>query len=65
MVRCEDPGNPENGQRMYVAGATVSYTCNEGYTLVGQPRRVCQPNGEFSGEQPSCIPIESKWVHFN
>ena len=38
-----------------VEGSTVRYYCyNEGYSLLGDHVRMCQANGIWSGEQPSC-----------
>ena len=35
-------------------GAKVRYTCNEGHILTGQAERVCQGDGFWSGEAPTC-----------
>ncbi len=35
-------------------GASVRYTCNEGYILSGIPERHCQGDGYWSGEPPTC-----------
>ena len=32
----------------------ASYTCHEGATLVGSEMRICQEDGSWSGEEPSC-----------
>ena len=34
--------------------AHARYTCNEGYILSGQPERVCQGDGYWSSEPPTC-----------
>lgn len=31
------------------------YECFNGYVLVGNEYRICQPNGEWSGVEPDCI----------
>ena len=45
--------NPQ-GQDQTLLGATVSYTCNTGYTLSGGNMRTCQTNGNWSGAEPTC-----------
>lgn len=34
------------------------YTCGHGYELVGNATRACQPNGTWSGAEPSCKGID-------
>ena len=34
--------------------ATATYVCNKGFVLVGSAVRVCQQDGEWSGEEPIC-----------
>jgi len=35
-------------------GNTASYSCYNGYMLVGKSRRECLPTGTWSGEPPRC-----------
>ena len=58
---CEDPTsgnrtfNPmglNNGQ--YTVGSTVSFTCNSGYHLNGADSAICQDDGSWSVELPTC-----------
>lgn len=36
------------------AGATATYACEPGYTLVGASARTCQDDGTWSGSPPEC-----------
>ncbi|XP_028273444.1 sushi domain-containing protein 2-like [Parambassis ranga] len=48
------PSNGEKEGTNYLQGAKVKFSCNEGYTLQGSEVRICQNNGLWSGEAPSC-----------
>jgi len=57
IKNCGDPGTVTNGVRMMektTYGSSVSYFCNPSYMLVGSRKRVCQANGQWSGEATSC-----------
>lgn len=54
---CGDLSRPDNGD--YTLTGTffeddVTYTCDAGYELNGSPYRVCQFDGTWSGNDPSC-----------
>ena len=58
---CPELENPENGtvtaeNRLYPNEAT--YTCNDGFSLEGDATRMCQINGEWAGEAPTCVATE-------
>ena len=56
-VRCPILSNPSNGrvtQQESRPGARVTYVCNTGYELVGLFSRICQNNGQWSGDAPTC-----------
>lgn len=66
-VRCEAPGLPTNGSAIYIGndrsfkeqsfsvGVTVQYECDYGHVVKGTwSSRLCQANGEWSGEPPVC-----------
>ena len=57
VVTCKVLMNPTFGS-VTVSGRSVNstarYSCVSGYTLIGLPLRVCQPNGVWSGEAPVC-----------
>lgn len=36
-------------------GATVTYSCNTGFQLVGDPTRMCQPDSTWSSAPPVCL----------
>ncbi|CAI7993219.1 CUB and sushi domain-containing protein 2 [Geodia barretti] len=36
-------------------GSVANYTCNDGYVLEGDSRRVCQATGAWTGEEPQCV----------
>lgn len=55
--RCGDPGDIQNGHRegnVFIFPNRVTYICSEGYELVGRSYRVCQENGQWSGQVPNC-----------
>ncbi|XP_026228408.1 complement factor B-like [Anabas testudineus] len=59
MVECPDPnvleyGNVSPPQEKYFVHNETSYECYSGYTLRGSSRRVCLPNGKWSGSLPIC-----------
>ena len=56
-VDCGDPGRPANGDSSFsstVEGASVLHSCQPGYSLVGDRRRVCRGDGRWSGSLPEC-----------
>ena len=56
VANCKDPGIPRNGTRTgdnFGHGQTVSFTCNNGYTLIGSKSMVCR-NGVWSSSLPQC-----------
>ncbi|XP_068228821.1 sushi, von Willebrand factor type A, EGF and pentraxin domain-containing protein 1-like isoform X2 [Palaemon carinicauda] len=59
-VSCGPPSLPdysiveENG---YLYGATVNYTCREGYNMRGSSTLTCGANGQWGPAPPTCEPI--------
>ncbi|XP_076346234.1 sushi, von Willebrand factor type A, EGF and pentraxin domain-containing protein 1-like isoform X1 [Tachypleus tridentatus] len=56
-VKCPHPPPPEHGMAFLSAsifGSKVQYACWEGYELKGFGERICQANGTWSHEAPSC-----------
>ena len=50
---CGSLAAPENGHTT-IFGLTANYSCNEGYTIMGNEVRTCQENETWSGEDPVC-----------
>uniref|UniRef100_A0A8C4N059 Sushi, von Willebrand factor type A, EGF and pentraxin domain-containing protein 1 n=1 Tax=Equus asinus asinus TaxID=83772 RepID=A0A8C4N059_EQUAS len=54
----EEDGSPATHSANFLYGTMVSYTCNPGYELLGNPVLICQEDGTWNGSAPSCISIE-------
>ena len=60
LVDCGDPGTPVNGNRNFtdtLEGSIVTYTCYDGFVLVGNSTQTCEltPDGAFwSYDRPQC-----------
>ena len=57
IKRCVILSNPANGrvrQNGVLVGSQATYICDRGFTLVGSSGRICQANGQWSGEAPIC-----------
>ena len=57
-VDCSNLTDPANGSVNHTAGTTfkqtATYSCNTGYSLVGNSNRTCQATGNWSGSAPTC-----------
>jgi len=54
---CPDLSDPENGNVEVSGtgvGGTAIYSCDAGFTLLGEDRRVCTTDGLWSGSEPTC-----------
>ena len=54
---CGGLSDPANGQATLAgrtSGSTATYTCNNGYQLMGRQTRTCQNTGMWSGMAPTC-----------
>ncbi len=61
-IRCpalKDPlyGSVDDGDNL--PGTTAKYTCNDGFRLVGSSKRLCQKDGSWAGEAPTCKRMNS------
>ncbi|XP_068430722.1 sushi domain-containing protein 2-like [Clinocottus analis] len=57
VISCGRLPPPNNGKKegiFYLQGAKVQLSCNDGYTLEGSAERICQENGQWSGENTHC-----------
>ena len=57
-IRCSNLTNPGNGRvntTTNQVGGTAVYTCDPGLVLLGLDERICQADGQWTGDQPFCI----------
>ena len=56
-LQCPELADPENGVVTVTGttvGATATYSCSDGFALVGAATRICQLSGFWSGAEPFC-----------
>lgn len=56
-MECGSPGFPKNGDTVVdrtTYNSVVTYSCDEGYILIGDKNRTCHGNGTWSGVLPEC-----------
>ena len=56
-VTCQRLGAPRNGGVSFdslTKGSTATYTCKNGFKLVGDKKRECLKTGQWSGREPTC-----------
>ncbi|CAH1258112.1 CSMD1 [Branchiostoma lanceolatum] len=54
---CSDPGTPPDGSRELSSlahGSTATFSCNDGFTLVGTATLTCLDTGQWDASRPSC-----------
>lgn len=54
---CPRPRSPVNGVVLgnsFASGSTISYTCNDGYQLIGETTQQCKSDLTWSGRAPTC-----------
>ena len=61
-LRCPTLLPPSNGHvsLMGLGPLQASYTCDSGFSLVGQSVRTCEQSGKWSGEPPVCVTSVSR-----
>ena len=57
-AKCSFLPNPTNGEVGLDPGSQANYTCNGGFVVEGPATRVCQADGQWSGNASTCIPSE-------
>uniref|UniRef100_H2Z7B2 Sushi domain-containing protein n=1 Tax=Ciona savignyi TaxID=51511 RepID=H2Z7B2_CIOSA len=63
VITCEDRPAPNRGSvsstssSPFLLGNTVTYTCNDGYTVRGFTSATCQENGFWTSGTPLCIAV--------
>lgn len=57
IIKCERPEDIPNGKlpatQIYSFGQKVTYTCDEGFHLVGSPTRTCLVKSQWTGTAPT------------
>ena len=60
VVDCGGLSNPESGvitMSGTIFNSTATYSCNDGYNLVGDTTRTCLASGSWSDTAPTCTGI--------
>ena len=58
VVDCNILSGIVNGRVTYsetVFRSSATYSCDPGFLLIGDNTRVCQEDGQWSGDEPVCI----------
>ncbi|CAI8036485.1 CUB and sushi domain-containing protein 3, partial [Geodia barretti] len=61
VVDCGGLPDPENGAATVtdtIFNSTATFSCNDGYNLVGEETRRCLASGSWSGSAPNCTEID-------
>ncbi|XP_023225122.1 limulus clotting factor C-like [Centruroides sculpturatus] len=61
---CSYPPIPEYGEietkksLTYAAGETITYTCKNHYQLLGEKKNVCNIDGKWKNNPPTCVKLK-------
>ena len=64
-AHCKDLTDPKNGLVTVAGnsvGDTATYTCSDGYVLVGETMLACQMGGDWSNKPPFCRGMYRKHI---
>ncbi len=53
--------SPDSEGPEYDLDTMATYTCSDGYMLIGSPERTCESSGNFSGMPPVCSLTRKLW----
>ncbi|XP_030586258.1 complement decay-accelerating factor isoform X2 [Archocentrus centrarchus] len=65
IVSCDTPPEIANGMKNWTSkddpefGKTIKYTCNTGYSLIGNSTIMCTETGEYSSLPPECKEVRT------
>ena len=57
VINCGDPGIPDNGATTgtnTTFDSVITYSCDDGFVLVGADEQICLESGNWSAPLPSC-----------
>ena len=60
-VNCFEPPVPPDAKYTadhFTLGSKVNYTCEIGHRLVGNQTIICDIDGEWKGEIPTCVAVD-------
>ncbi len=60
-IDCGPLGAPDDGSvdaSETTLGGVATYSCDEGFVVAGEPTRTCQPDGTWSGDEPTCSTVD-------
>ena len=63
-ISCGRPEDIEHGRfrgRDFTLNHVVTYTCNEGYRLMGSQERTCRETGKWQNDPPTCRKVECEY----
>ena len=67
IISCGQPDAPSNGRVNTSAGTSfgdvASYSCDEGYMLIGLNETTCQADGRWNGSVQTCERELAPYLH--